>query len=343
MLFVPIPFVDALLLAILLVRMLGRGDGPPANRFFAASLGLYVLLSILIGLRWGYGITTLLPLQSLLAAALPPLAFLGFRSVAAEAPLPRPWLHALPALVVLALILLAPELIDAALVATFLGYALALMMLGRAGPDALRLAPLDEAAAIHRALVATWVALVVSAVLDTLIVADMRLGDGSRAALMVGLANLPMLLLLGIAAAAAGRSPARPAPAAEAEPEPAPSESSEAEDRATLARLDETLATGNLYRDPDLNLGRLARRTGLPARKISGAANRVAARNVSQYVNDKRIAAAAELLRTTDRPVTAILFEVGFSTKSNFNREFRRVTGASPSAWRAANSRDAEP
>ena len=30
-----------------------------------------------------------------------------------------------------------------------------------------------------------------------------------------------------------------------------------------------------------------------------------------------------------------IMFEVGFLTKSNFNREFLRVTGKSPSACRA--------
>jgi AraC-like DNA-binding protein len=333
MLFVPVPFVVALLLAILLVRMLVRGDEPPANRFFAASLGLYVALSILIGLRWGYGIRTLLPLQSLLAAMLPPLAFLGFRSVAADEPPLLPWMHAAPVLLVLALMLLQPDFIDVALVATFLGYGVALLRLGLRGPDALRRAPLDEATAIHRALLATAIALFVSAMLDILIAADMRLGDGSRAGIVVGLANLPVLLLLGAAMALAGRSPPPTIPA-ETEAEPAVTESSAAEDRETLARVDAVLSTG-LYRDPDLNLGRLARRTGLPARCISGAVNRLEGRNVSQYVNDRRIAEALELLRNTDRPVTAILFEVGFSTKSNFNREFRRVTGTSPSAWRA--------
>ncbi len=33
--------------------------------------------------------------------------------------------------------------------------------------------------------------------------------------------------------------------------------------------------------------------------------------------------------------IMQIMFEVGFLTKSNFNREFLRVTGKSPSAWRA--------
>jgi AraC-like DNA-binding protein len=33
--------------------------------------------------------------------------------------------------------------------------------------------------------------------------------------------------------------------------------------------------------------------------------------------------------------VTEAMFASGFSTKSNFNREFLRVTGASPSKWLA--------
>jgi AraC-like DNA-binding protein len=40
--------------------------------------------------------------------------------------------------------------------------------------------------------------------------------------------------------------------------------------------------------------------------------------------------------------VTTIMLDAGFQTKSNFNREFRRVTGTSPSLWRAAQE-DAQP
>jgi AraC-like DNA-binding protein len=32
--------------------------------------------------------------------------------------------------------------------------------------------------------------------------------------------------------------------------------------------------------------------------------------------------------------VTTAMLDSGFNTKSNFNREFLRVTGASPSKWR---------
>jgi AraC-like DNA-binding protein len=40
------------------------------------------------------------------------------------------------------------------------------------------------------------------------------------------------------------------------------------------------------------------------------------------------------LLAETTTPVTEIMFDVGFQTKSNFNREFRRVTDMSPLEWR---------
>ncbi len=93
-----------------------------------------------------------------------------------------------------------------------------------------------------------------------------------------------------------------------------------------------------LWADADLNLARLARRMGVPARAVSEAVNRVHGISVSHYVNNHRITEARRLLSETDMPVTRILFEAGFMTKSNFNREFLRVTGENPSDWRRLNS-----
>ena len=42
-----------------------------------------------------------------------------------------------------------------------------------------------------------------------------------------------------------------------------------------------------------------------------------------------------ELLRETDRPVTEICFDVGFSSLGTFSRTFRGVVGEPPSAYRA--------
>jgi AraC-like DNA-binding protein len=41
-------------------------------------------------------------------------------------------------------------------------------------------------------------------------------------------------------------------------------------------------------------------------------------KNVSQYVNGHRIAEACRFLKGAGQPVTAVMFESGFQTKSNF-------------------------
>jgi AraC-like DNA-binding protein len=72
----------------------------------------------------------------------------------------------------------------------------------------------------------------------------------------------------------------------------------------------------------------------MEGRGVSMAINRVSGLNVSQFVNNRRIREACRLLEKTDKPLTEIMFDCGFATKSNFNREFRRVTDRSPSQWR---------
>ena len=59
---------------------------------------------------------------------------------------------------------------------------------------------------------------------------------------------------------------------------------------------------------------------------------------LTEYVLGQRLARAHRLLtdpRRTERTLTAIAFEVGFSDLSYFNRAFRRRFGATPSDARA--------
>lgn len=53
-----------------------------------------------------------------------------------------------------------------------------------------------------------------------------------------------------------------------------------------------------------------------------------------QYVNFIRLAVAEKQLRTTDKPVTEITYETGFSSCSYFDRSFKRFNGYSPAAYR---------
>jgi AraC-like DNA-binding protein len=327
--FVPLPFVVALLLLILFGRML-RAERP--SRPFLALVGLCALQSVLLGLRWGYDMTQVRYVLPVVASSLPPIVLAGFRSLihrgAAQASSVR-WLHAAPPVLMLGLVLFAPGLIDAALIVIFVGYALALLDLGRAGPDALDEARIDGAVAAHRALVIAALSLCLSAFFDFAVFMDFAWSKGDNAAFLVGNANFLGLLLIGLTAIVAARAQPQSAAAEEVE-----KSSTTAQDREVLDRVRKLLVEQKLARDENLTLSRLARRVGVPARQISGAVNRLAGKNVSQFINDFRIAEACRLLSETDMSVTAAMLESGFQTKSNFNREFRRVTAHNPAAWR---------
>lgn len=336
MIFIPLPFVVALLLAIRLVEML-RGEQPlKINRPFLALIALCTLQSLAVGLRWGYGVTELRYVLPVLASCLPPLVLASFRSLIyreeAQAGTTR-WLHALPPIVMTALLFWAPALIDFALIALFVGYAIAILNLGRTGPDALDDARLDRVLSAHRALVIAAASLCLSALFDLAVFMDFEWSKGKNVALMVSNANLLGLLLLGLTATVAAHARALPSPATDMNDAAARA----AQDREILERIDHLLVKEKLSRDENLTLSRLARRAGVPARQVSGAINRLSGKNVSQYINDFRIAEACRLLRETDISVTAAMFESGFQTKSNFNREFRRVTSLSPASWREKN------
>jgi AraC-like DNA-binding protein len=55
-----------------------------------------------------------------------------------------------------------------------------------------------------------------------------------------------------------------------------------------------------------------------------------------RYLQRRRLERAMALLRETQRPVTEICLEVGFTSLGSFSRTFTRVVGMSPSAYREA-------
>ena len=54
-----------------------------------------------------------------------------------------------------------------------------------------------------------------------------------------------------------------------------------------------------------------------------------------RYLQRRRVERAMFLLRETDRTVTEICLDVGFTSLGTFSRTFRAVTGESPTAYRA--------
>ncbi|NTF44497.1 AraC family transcriptional regulator [Rhizobium sp. AC27/96] len=336
MLFIPLPFVVAILLLVLFAVVAKGSDQAsvkeaPRNLPFLALILMSAFQSFLGGLRWGYGIGEIIYVAPIGAAIVPPLAYLGACKLTRK-PSASSWrrlgLHALPAVVITLLVIVWRGAIDVALPLIFIGYAVAILLLMRSGTDSLRTTSFESAPRVFRALVFTAFALLLSAALDVFVALDFAWTEGRHAVLMIVAGNLGALIILSIAGAVASRGRSFPEVA-----EP-PSQPDTAEDKDTMTAIRALLEAKRVYRDPDLNLDRLARKAGIPARQISTAINRTTGKNVSQYVNEFRVAEACGLLEETKRPVTDIMFEVGFQTKSNFNREFRRVTEMTPLEWR---------
>jgi len=333
MIFVPLPFVVALLLVILLVRMVRQNDwAEQEKRPFLLLIGAYTLQSILIGIRWGYDVIGILPAQPVGASMIAALAWISFRNLASEgqASLLRFWPHILPSVLIVALLIFWRDPVGPVVTATFLAYGVALLWLARLGPDALVSSRLDGALLSYRSLWITGAALIASAAADIAISLDLEQSGGIHAGAIVTVGNVITLLILGTAASIASGSQSLAATAIEPPVPTAPSQ----EDDAIARAVESLMQSRQIYRDPDLNLGRISRKMNLPARRVSMAVNRVHGMSVSQYVNDYRIRAACEALVNTDEPVTRLMFDCGFISKSNFNREFLRVAGTNPTEFR---------
>ncbi|MFC0190817.1 AraC family transcriptional regulator [Aureimonas pseudogalii] len=341
------PFVISLVLCLLLVRMVRQDEGRLG--LFPLLVGAFALQATLSGLNWSLGWHPVRLLQPILAAVLPALAFVAFEHLRRSGrPDPtRFWPHLAPAGLVAGLVALRREPIDLVLFAVYLGYGAALLRMGRAGPGALAATRIGDERVAHRALVALGALLVATAFVDAAVSLDLAFGGGRLAGTILTVSGVLWLAAAGYAATAAEGS--RPASEPDAIPDAPTSSTSPTapieagmeagppEDAAIVTRIDLLMREHHLYRDPDLTLERLARRAGVPARQISAALNRVHGRNVSQVVNEYRVAEARRRLVDTREPVTTVMLESGFGTKSNFNREFLRVTGMSPSAYRRSS------
>lgn len=107
---------------------------------------------------------------------------------------------------------------------------------------------------------------------------------------------------------------------------------SEQRNRALLRARD---AIDRHYRD-DLDVPALARLAFLTRAEFIRQFRAVFGETPYRYLQRRRIERAMDLLRGTDRSVTDICMEVGFTSLGTFSRTFREVVGASPTEFRAS-------
>jgi len=90
----------------------------------------------------------------------------------------------------------------------------------------------------------------------------------------------------------------------------------------------------------ELSLTRVAQAVNIIANYLSEKFKGVTGVNFVEYVARVRFEKACDLLENGDRRISEIAFAVGFQSLSQFNRTFKKLSGRSPSAFRAAGSRE---
>ncbi|WP_413732831.1 helix-turn-helix domain-containing protein [Sodalis sp. RH20] len=332
MLSVPFPVitVSALLFLLALTLFPKKQRHGGTLRFLVACI---VLLSVST-LRWEYHSAMLRNIQSGLALLLPPVAWHSFISMT-EINRQRHWLLLfVPATLAFFIRIFWPAATDFILFMLFAGYGCSLLRMAWQGEHNFTLSRLGESSHTTRMAFFAGCFLCLSALTDLAVSFDFSITGGKQAPVMVVIFQVMLLPLIGAAIVSARSTAALSGSAAREATPPARAELPAGELAGLYRLLEKQVRESQIYLNPDLTLSLLARKTGVPARQLSGAVNAISQCNVSQWINGFRVERAKELLLSTPMPVTDIMLESGFMTKSNFNREFQRVSGVSPTVFR---------
>ena len=355
MIAIPLPFVVALLLAILAILLFIRREEATASAFIFVSLCAFT--TMIVGLRWTFDWPIFRLLQPILAACIPMTAWFCFRHFGQNRFRFAKWLHLIPPLLITLASFGYPTWhvpIDPFLTFLYCSYGIALLRRSLTAndlPQQVRFSDMSKAIGAERA---AGIMLLISACIDAALALDFALFQGQHAIVILSIGHATLLPILACSVILFSQSmvpntneqDVKSAPNRETaqpnEKEKTALSLTSAEAQKIVDQLDALFASQQSFLDPDLTLDRLARKMVIPARQISMAVNQIHGRNVSQVVNEYRIERAKQLLLESDKSITQIYLDSGFQTKSNFNREFARVTQQTPSAFRRSRPLDDE-
>lgn len=86
-----------------------------------------------------------------------------------------------------------------------------------------------------------------------------------------------------------------------------------------------------------LSLRDVADEVGMTGGHLTTLVRRRTGRTVGEWIAERRMSRARELLADTDLPVAEVARSVGMVDPGYFSRQFRRIHGASPRQWRQAD------
>lgn len=106
---------------------------------------------------------------------------------------------------------------------------------------------------------------------------------------------------------------------------------------AMIAKLLDYVDNEKPYLEPELTLGELAERVGIPAHYLSQVINEKIEQSFGDFINGYRVEKAKAML-TDDKyshfTIIATAYEAGFNSKTAFYEAFKKFTGTTPSKYR---------
>ncbi len=325
MIMLPLSFLISAAALFVLYFQWSGSEPKSRNIWFMSFLIILAFQSALIGVRFGYGIDWFGDIQPLIAAMLPPLAYLSFKRPSASI---KTLVYALPIIIIFFSVILLRDIVDFLLALNNLFYAFALLQLGVGGIDAMGWVKIDQTRLVNRLLWLVCAALVISGVTDLFITYDFWTTNGNNISKIAGWASLSgSFLAILITFSVVGWNKHKIQKMRNSDPEV---------QKEVFTQLENLMKRERLFIDPDINLNRISKRMILPIRDVSRAINIITGQSVSHYINKLRVEEACTLLQKPKMQITAIVYASGFNTKSNFNREFVRIIGKTPSQWRSS-------
>lgn len=314
----PIPVFVACILGFACLRLWWHRKQASLLLFL---LALCAVQSLIIALGQHYGLTIMRIVQPLVASLIPPAAWIAYRNQISRADA----IHLLGPLTAVAALLISPQFLDVLLPGLFVVYGVLILLSSKDGADTQPNSLLASGDLPARMWFVIGVVLFASALSDVLIVGAQLAGYPDLRPWIISIFSVGNLLIIGVL----GFSPHLQTVADEGTEE---ASEPQVVDPEVWNRIQTFMEAHKPYLDPDLTLSRLSRKLGVPTKPLSTTINVKTGENVSRFINNARIAAAQKAMLEGETVTNAMLTS-GFNTKSNFNREFLRVVGSSPSIW----------
>jgi AraC-like DNA-binding protein len=343
MLAIPVPFVVSMLLGLLAITLYVRFS--QQAKVASLFLGLCAVTTAMVGLRWTFDLGVFSIAQPILASTIPIAAWYTFAHASRDQGF-LPIKHFIAPLLVAVSSVTQPWLalpLDEVLTLIYVGYGIALIRFSSKETVLINVSLGNWEGVKKAESIAGWM-LIFSAFVDTFMSLDLTFNQGELSLYILTAAHLILLPVLSIAVIVAGiNTPVseesqlhKMNSASEKSTSPAIMTKERAQEITSM--LDARIRQDSLYLDPELTLSKLTRKLGVPAKQISIAVNQTHEQNISKLINEYRIEHAKHSLITSQDTITQIFMNSGFQTKSNFNREFSRMTGMTPSEYRKSSS-----